>query len=439
MNIEYLKDSIKENEVYQKKNKKDKYINNLILNEVENFIIKNKFICYGGTAINNILPKDKQYYNYEIDIPDYDFFSTNALEDAKKLCNILSYHNVYHIEGKSAFFYGTYKVFVNFVPIADITQIDEVFYKNLLRNSIKVNKILYTPPDFLRMSLHQELARPLGDVNRWEKIYNRMNLLNIYFPVKIRKKKMNDTIINLKNKTFISIYNELENVLILNDSIFCNFNLILFIYKKYIKLNKTIKKDSKEIIIAYNKNLDDLITTINSNEIFSSNISIRLDESKYKFINIYSIIFYKKKIIAIVIQTNSCLSYNTINNKNIGNIDTILNLYFSFLLMDYIPINKNYIRYVIYYLYKVIYNYNYLIKDIKNIPNELLRFNLPCLGKQDDFQHIAKERVKQYQKYKNKKYSIEYKKWFFKYSPFLKNKKTKTKSKTKSKIKSKLF
>ena len=229
MNIEYLKDSIKENEVYQKKNKKDKYINNLILNEVENFIIKNKFICYGGTAINNILPKDKQFYNYEIDIPDYDFFSTNALEDAKKLCNILSYHNVYHIEGKSAFFYGTYKVFVNFVPIADITQIDEVFYKNLLRNSIKVNKILYTPPDFLRMSLHQELARPLGDVNRWEKIYNRMNLLNIYFPVKIRKKKMNDTIINLKNKTFISIYNELENVLILNDSIFCNFNLILFL------------------------------------------------------------------------------------------------------------------------------------------------------------------------------------------------------------------
>ena len=29
-----------------------------IINIVENFIKKNKLICYGGTAINNILPKD---------------------------------------------------------------------------------------------------------------------------------------------------------------------------------------------------------------------------------------------------------------------------------------------------------------------------------------------------------------------------------------------
>jgi hypothetical protein len=44
---------------------------------VEDFIIRKKLICYGGTAINNILPERDQFYNKEGD-PDYDFFSSNA-------------------------------------------------------------------------------------------------------------------------------------------------------------------------------------------------------------------------------------------------------------------------------------------------------------------------------------------------------------------------
>jgi hypothetical protein len=32
---------------------------------VEDFIIRKKLICYGGTAINNILPERDQFYNKE--------------------------------------------------------------------------------------------------------------------------------------------------------------------------------------------------------------------------------------------------------------------------------------------------------------------------------------------------------------------------------------
>ena len=32
---------------------------------VEDFIKKKNLICYGGTAINNILPSDDQFYNKE--------------------------------------------------------------------------------------------------------------------------------------------------------------------------------------------------------------------------------------------------------------------------------------------------------------------------------------------------------------------------------------
>ena len=55
---------------------------------VEEFIIKHKLVCYGGTAINNILPKYAQFYNRDIEIPDYDFYSPNPLEHAKELADI---------------------------------------------------------------------------------------------------------------------------------------------------------------------------------------------------------------------------------------------------------------------------------------------------------------------------------------------------------------
>ena len=55
---------------------------------VENFLRRKKLICYGGTAINNILPDDDKFYDRETELPDYDFFSMNALEDAKELADI---------------------------------------------------------------------------------------------------------------------------------------------------------------------------------------------------------------------------------------------------------------------------------------------------------------------------------------------------------------
>ena len=54
-----------------------------IIKIVEDFIKSKKLVCYGGTAINNILHQQDQFYNKNIEIPDYDFFSPNALQHAK--------------------------------------------------------------------------------------------------------------------------------------------------------------------------------------------------------------------------------------------------------------------------------------------------------------------------------------------------------------------
>ena len=59
-----------------------------IIKIVEKFLISKKLICYGGTAINNILPESEQFYDKSAELPDYDFFSTNALNDAEELAGI---------------------------------------------------------------------------------------------------------------------------------------------------------------------------------------------------------------------------------------------------------------------------------------------------------------------------------------------------------------
>ena len=123
---------------------------------LENFLIRKKLICYGGTAINNILPKYAQFYDRDIEVPDYDFFSQNALEDAKELADIFYAAGYLETEAKSGVHKGTYKVFVNYIPMADITQLHPDIYKSIGKDTVTIAGIRYAPPNYLRMSMYLE-------------------------------------------------------------------------------------------------------------------------------------------------------------------------------------------------------------------------------------------------------------------------------------------
>jgi hypothetical protein len=155
-----------------------------IISIVEKFIADKKLVCYGGTAINNILPEDAQFYNKDIELPDYDFYSDNALDHAKELADIYYKAGYEDVEAKSGVHHGTYKVFVNFTGIADITQMEPDLFKAISKDAIVKSDIRYAPPDFLRMAMYLELSRPDGDVSRWEKVQKRLTLLNTHYPLK---------------------------------------------------------------------------------------------------------------------------------------------------------------------------------------------------------------------------------------------------------------
>ena len=159
-----------------------------IIGILEEFLKLKRVICYGGTAINNILPKDDQFYDKELEVPDYDFYSNRALDDAVELSNMYYDAGYAEVEAKAGVHHGTYKVYVNFLPIADITQMHSMIFDELFRTSIKIAGIHYASPDFLRMGMFLELSRPNGDVSRWEKVHKRLNLLNKHYPLKANMK-----------------------------------------------------------------------------------------------------------------------------------------------------------------------------------------------------------------------------------------------------------
>ena len=135
------------------------------------------------------------------------------MNDAKELADIYHKAGYTEVEAKAGQHYGTYKVFVNFIPVADITSIDSRLFKILLKDSVKVSGIHYSPPDFLRMLMYLELSRPDGDVSRWEKVLKRLTLLNKNYKLKgsncheIDFQRSFEEIKNLGNKNQTDIYN----------------------------------------------------------------------------------------------------------------------------------------------------------------------------------------------------------------------------------------
>ena len=155
-----------------------------IISIAETFIRNKKLIMYGGTSLNNILPAEDQFYNQDENIPDLDVFSSNALDHVKEIADIYVHkHGFQEVEAKAGMHHGTFKLYVHFIPVLDITNVSPNLFKALQRDAIERNGLLYAPPNFLRMSMYLELSRPAGDVSRWRKVLQRLMLLNKRYPL----------------------------------------------------------------------------------------------------------------------------------------------------------------------------------------------------------------------------------------------------------------
>lgn len=136
--------------------------------------IKNKGLkLYGGSAINYYLPKEAKIYS-STDIPDYDFYSTDPWNDAVELADIFYKKGYKYVEAKAGIHKGTYKVFVNLWPVADISYIPKKEFDALQTRTISELKII--SPFALLRNIYKEFSEPFANPGRWPKVANREKL-----------------------------------------------------------------------------------------------------------------------------------------------------------------------------------------------------------------------------------------------------------------------
>lgn len=406
-----------------------------ILSIVEQFIKKKELICYGGTAINNILPEEAQFYDKKKEIPDYDFYSPNALDDAKELSDELYEEGYSDVEAKSGTHYGTYKVFVNFVAVADVTQMEVNLFQNIKSNTIKIDGMLYAPPNLLRMAMYLELSRPAGDVSRWEKVSKRLILLNKHYPLKSDKCFSNDTKMmpfQTPNNKKSPTRDQLDGTK--NDVETKEVQLFRIIRNTFIEANLVFF--GGYAISHYSRHLPysdrDIFSQIPHFDVLSldpesvsSKLKQRLMDNNFENIEITKhsgsgeIVPEHYEItvdgisVAFLYKPSACHSYNIITVKTkkikIASIDTMLSFY---LAMIYT--NKPY-----YDVKRILCMCDYLLKiQLHNRLNQrglLRRFGALCYGKQETLQDIKALKSEKFRQLK--KSDSEYEKWFLKYSP----------------------
>jgi len=366
---------------------------------VKKFLKEHRVLCYGGTAINNLLPKKDQFYNPEEDVPDYDFFSKTPQAHSVTIANQLRKEGIAAVEVKPGMHLGTFKVFADFTGVADVTHLDEEIFDRLWEQAEVRQGIHYVPVNFLRMSMYLELSRPHGDVSRWEKVYSRLELLNKAFPTSCNKKdaKQHDELTDEQQKGVLKLLKN-EDVVLLSVSaaeIHLNKNWTTPI--GLLAERETIERLTKGEKIEVNE----------ENDILPRRTSVLSEDGTKSLFRFY--------------ETTACHSYHEMDNGvRVASIPTTLQFFFAYL---YSGAQEENVASVLCIAQRLV--------DVANSKTKR-RFEIltpkECIGLQESFIQMKRRKAELFEdlgKDRNSKKFLEY---FFTYNPDDASSKKKAKS-----------
>lgn len=380
-----------------------------VMKIVERFIQTHRTMCYGGTAINNLLPREDQFYDFSVDIPDYDFYSETPQVHAAKLADRIAKAGFKSVEVKPGVHMGTFKVFADYIGVADISHLDKPIFTKLWKESIVKDGIHYVPPNFLRMSVYLELSRPRGDVSRWKKVYERIQKLNKHYPMSCPKDEESLEVF-LKEDTRKSI----EKLLIKEKVVLLGFNASI------------LQDDSGKN--KWSLPLDVLATPEQKTGVLKELTSFfeKYDSVTTKDYDAYAelvppytdIIDPKSKLTLVrLYETNACHSYHLApNGLHIASIPTLLQFFLAALYGPEKLLDKPEQRFLC------------VADHLMNLANNNVkrRYKLltptTCLGKQKGLIDMRIEKSELYEKVRGNKNSREFLEYFFQYNPVEMNK-----------------
>jgi hypothetical protein len=369
---------------------------------VREFIETHRVMCYGGTAINNLLPPEDQFYDFSIEIPDYDFFSETPQLHAAKLGDRLANAGFASVEVKPGVHLGTWKVFANYIGVADVSHMEVSMFKKLWDEKITKDKISYVSPNFLRMAMYLELSRPKGDVSRWKKVYKRLQLLNKHHPMTCPAgaEKMTDEFVD------DTVRDEIRDVLVKDNLVLLGFNGSMVQEKTprkwMLPLDILVTPEkrqevSKKIMAVFKKH-----ENVKSREFpeFEELMPARTD------------IKNAKSVLVRLYETTACHSFHeTPSGLKVASIPTLLQFFLSAL---YAP--KEFLE------AQPEQRFLCTAEHLVNLANSTSRrykilTPLTCIGKQKNLVTMRAERSEIYNKLKENRESREFLELFFSYVP----------------------
>jgi len=403
-----------------------------IVKIVENFLRRKKLVAYGGTAINSILPKEDQFYNRDYELPDYDFFTPRALDDAKELCDIYVKEGFVEVEAKNGVHEGTYKVYVNFMAVADVTFLHKDIFNAIKKDAIRVAGIYYAPPNFLRMSMYLELSRPAGDISRWDKVLKRLTLLNKNYPLKAHNCGEIDFQRNMEDRTNVDeIYDTVKDTLIDQGVVFFG-GYAMTLYSSYMPraLQKKFQKNPDFDVLSEEPQTTAEIVKERLEDIGIKGVKIIKKPEIGEIVAPHYEIRVGSDAVAFIYQPIACHSYNVIkihgSTIKIATIDTMLSFYLAFLYAARDYYDSDRILCMSQYLFKVQQQNRLRQKGL------LKRFSINCYGHQLTMEEIRAQKSEKYMELKDKRGTREYDEHFLRYRP-ADSKKAKTEKNTKIK------
>tara|TARA_B110000037_G_scaffold198683_1_gene237786 strand:+ start:365 stop:1585 length:1221 start_codon:yes stop_codon:yes gene_type:complete len=329
------------------------------MNYLEEFIKRKNRIIYGGWAWHNLLIlKNKNehiYHKDRISYPDIEFYSPDPIGDLIEICNYLYDKKCKFVQGHEGEHHETYKLFVNFINLCDISYVPKIIMNKL--PYIKINNIQFIHPKFITIDILRMYTDPLTSYWRIKKNLLRANKLLSYWPLKIQAKFQTYSINKETNKVLDFIR---KNILPNNEH-------IVFGYYAYEYYKNIDQKDNNLFIPYYDiisYNLKDNCLKI-KNLLSKFNIVIEEYHPFFQFMDQRVSFKFNGKIVLNVYGNNSkCTPYKIIKSKNI-NICS-----FQFLLMTLL---------IIHFYHKFYNNRNefnnmdFMLKNIINIRNKYLK------------------------------------------------------------------
>lgn len=365
-----------------------------LLQIVHRFLQTHHLLCYGGTAINNLLPKKDQFYSTKYDIPDYDFFSEIPQIHAMKLADRIKAAGYKSVEVKPGSHMGTFKVFADYIGIADITFLSGELFKKLWSKRIEKAGLSYVPPNFLRMSIYLELSRPKGDVSRWTKVYERLLLLNKHYPVVGKCPKVEKMILDAETKSSI------QHIIIDNKAVLLGFaGAGIHDHNQNWEYPVDILSD-KRMAIA-----DKIHSVIKGD---------RKEHGSYaEVIPAHTDILKDGHVLVRIFETSACYSFHKTNSGlRVASIPTLLQFFFAMMYGDH------YVREVV-SEDRLLCVAQHLVDMANGDAKRRYKLLTPidCIGHQESLIDIKKNKASVYSKVSSNKTSRNYLKYFFSYLP----------------------